>query len=103
MVVIAVGVGVSLKISQLFHLRVFAGEKLLALQNLAGNRRHRRAVGRLERVVVSVGAAASAQRTVAVGAHKTRIDSDFLNFAIKVLVEKVAEIAIANTVGNFHL
>ena len=90
----AVGVGVCLKVSEVFHCRVFLAEKVLALSQLLCDRLVGTAVLGVECLVVAVGASACAHRAVAVGTGEPGVDGYLLHLLPELAVEPCSEIVV---------
>lgn len=95
-----VSVGVSLKVGEIFHGGVLAGEKMFTFFQLLGNGLSSGTVGGVKGLVVAVGTTAHAYRSVAVGTGEAGIDRYFLGFAAVESCEPGAVFVVAGHSGN---
>ena len=82
-----IGVGVGLKVSQVLHVGIFSGKKVLPLLELLGNRFLRDAIVRIECLVVAIGAATCAHPTIAIGAGEASVEGDFLRLHAQLFLQ----------------
>ncbi len=95
----SIGVAISLEIGKIN--RCFAVATIMkqdSLVDLLRDALRRDAIGRVERIVVAKGTAASAQSPVTIRTGKTRIDGKFLRTATETLSKKTGKIVIPH--GN---
>jgi len=83
----SIGVGVSLKVSQVLHVGIFSGKKVLPLLELFGDGFLRDAVVRIECLVVAIGAATCAHPTVSIGAGEASVEGDFLRLHAQLFLQ----------------
>ena len=88
------GIGVSLKICEIGHVGIFTGEKFPSPSQLVGNAQRRRAVFRIEGLIVAIRTPPIALGPVAVRAAEACVDRQFLHLATEVFRKEIAVITI---------
>ena len=91
---LGIGIGISLKISQIFHIRIFMGKELLSFLKLPGDGFLRFTILGIECLVITVRTASQSLRSVSVRTCKTRIKRYLLYLIGKVFFQKESKFVI---------
>ena len=79
-----VSISISLKISQIFHFRIFPGKEPLSFLQLLSHRLIRMAISRVKRLVIAISTAPITYRTIPIRTSKACINGNLLHLERKV-------------------